>query len=300
MNFDKIFLKTKWHNILGVVLQGWLIPTGIDVNIELPLSIDSMKTDIVLLRNHPDYKRWTERQRSRLPDGIRDSAASHILIEFKKTESISAEAFLQALMYDTLYRKNQGLRYKQLQTFLVTSKTPHAKTLKIWDFVSTDIPGIYRSYNVALQRITLMDLNQLADTPHNIPYKCFASRQKEYEKAFYQLDQSKHEWPRAMILILNGLRRLLSIRWRKEDMLNLRTEELHQEGLIEEGKRWIKHLPPEDRLDGLSPQSRLKGLSLDEIELAVTNHLSEMPVETILKHFDPEEIERYLKSVRGQ
>lgn len=39
-----------------------------------------------------------------LPDGIRDCNANHILIEFKYTESLTADAIRQAVSYEYFYR----------------------------------------------------------------------------------------------------------------------------------------------------------------------------------------------------
>ncbi len=57
------------------------------VKTRLRLMAESPEADILLLRRkHPC---WTEAQRSLLPDGIRDTPADHILIEFKNTESLN-------------------------------------------------------------------------------------------------------------------------------------------------------------------------------------------------------------------
>jgi hypothetical protein len=44
-----------------------------------------------------------------LPDGIRNSKASHILIEFKYTESFNEKALQQALGYDFFFKRAKEL-----------------------------------------------------------------------------------------------------------------------------------------------------------------------------------------------
>ena len=90
------------------------------------------EADIILIGKRGEE--WTDEQRARLPDGIRDSSSSQILIEFKYTQSVNKWAFLQTLVYDTLYRLSEGLEEGELQTFLVSSKTVQKKTLDAFGY----------------------------------------------------------------------------------------------------------------------------------------------------------------------
>ncbi len=307
MLFEKIFLKTRWHTIFSAVFQLFLKDTGVTVGIEFPLSMNPVKADIVLLRN-PDHRKWTHEQIQRLPDGIRDCKASHILVEFKKTESINDRSFLQSLMYDTLYQGMYDLKRNQWQTFLVSSKTPNHRKLEAWGYQETKTIGVYRSSNIAAQHIIFIDLNRLANTAYNAPYKCFASRKSEYQKAFRQIDKIKDHLPEGLLLILSGLRRLLNLFWKEEDMQKLQTEELEQKFLVEQGRKLVealsakerlRGLPPEvvlqhysikDRLEGLSPKDRLEGLSPED-------RLGDLSPEDRLEGLSKEAIENYLASL---
>ena len=75
---------------------------GVKVLTDVSVMSEPPKTDILLLRK--EHRRWIKAQLERLPDGVRDCRAKHILLEFKYTESINENAFLQALCYDYLYR----------------------------------------------------------------------------------------------------------------------------------------------------------------------------------------------------
>ncbi len=76
--------RTKWHQLFGFLLQELLTPVGLTIQTELPVSTDPPKIDIIIIKRESEA--WTEAQLALLPDGIRDSQASHILLEFKYTE----------------------------------------------------------------------------------------------------------------------------------------------------------------------------------------------------------------------
>jgi hypothetical protein len=97
---DSSTSKTRWHRLLGSVLEQLLTPVGITVHTDVPVMSDPPEADIVLLRR--DTRTWTKAQLARLADGLRHTHASHLLIEFKYTESVNEDALLQTLCYDTL------------------------------------------------------------------------------------------------------------------------------------------------------------------------------------------------------
>lgn len=115
--------KVGWHRILARVWQEWLTPVEITVQSDIPVMTDPLEADLLLLRRHG--KEWTLDQKERLPDGIRDSKASHILVEFKATESVNEFSVLQIEGYDYQYLQSQKLRRSELQSYLVSSKTYH-------------------------------------------------------------------------------------------------------------------------------------------------------------------------------
>jgi hypothetical protein len=56
------------------------------------------RVDVLILRQADTA--WTAEQLERLPDGIRQSTASHILLEFKYTQSVNDDVLIQSLAYD--------------------------------------------------------------------------------------------------------------------------------------------------------------------------------------------------------
>ena len=81
-----LYPKTQWHKLLAGVLEEWLTPVGIKVQTEIPISSNPPKADILLLKS-PD-KKINHQQYLRLSDGLRDSSANQLLLEFKYTESL--------------------------------------------------------------------------------------------------------------------------------------------------------------------------------------------------------------------
>lgn len=99
---------------------------------------------------------WTAEQRQYLPDGLRDSPATHLLIEFKYTQSLEEKSFRQAVAYDTLYRQQQAhqkLLAEAIQTFIVSAITPQAETLTQFGYATTNQAGVYQSQEIFLRNI---------------------------------------------------------------------------------------------------------------------------------------------------
>ena len=114
--------KTRWHRLLGKMLEELLTPVGIQVITDFPVMSEAPECDILLLRK--EHKHWTAEQKKRLSDGIRDCNASHILIEFKYTESVNENAMIQALCYDYLYKRIQNIDEHEVRTFLIGTNLP--------------------------------------------------------------------------------------------------------------------------------------------------------------------------------
>lgn len=104
--------KTRWHRLLGTLLEQLLTPVGISVQCDVKVMVNPPEADILLLRRQTSE--WTKAQLERLADGIRDSKASHILVEFKYSESLNEKALQQALSYDYFYKTANHLSEKQV------------------------------------------------------------------------------------------------------------------------------------------------------------------------------------------
>ena len=191
--------KIMWHVLFGMLLEELLPPVGISVQKELQLLSKPPKADIVLLKRKPGQ--WTDEQLSRLPDGIRETYASDILLEFKPTESLNENTFQQALAFNFFYKRVQGLTDEQVQTFIVSAKQPQARRLSQWGYVKTELKGVYHNPdNWLLPKIALLSLNELSNEPHNAWIKCFASRKIEKKRALQILRRTDFGNPFVVML----------------------------------------------------------------------------------------------------
>lgn len=287
MNKEKS--KTRWHRLLGNLLKRLLTPTGITVLTDLPVMSEPPEADILLLRR--DHKSWTKEQKARLPDGIRDTRAGHVLLEFKYSESINKKVFRQTLCYDYLYGAGQKLKKDEVKTFLISAKTPKETTLKKFAYYPWKKPGIYHSKSTFLEDIPLILLNELSDEPHNAWIKCFASRKKEKMSAFNTLDLM------GLSLLDNQLKWIvegLLFYWFNKGGQDMEME-LTPEQVIEYGKKWqhivLAGIAPDEIMAKYSINERLKGLETKDI-------LQALEPKEILKGLNPKDIEEYLDKLK--
>ncbi len=282
--------KTRWHRILGRLLEGLLPPVGVLVFTDYALMSESPKTDILLLENKG--RRWTKRQKERLPDGVRDAKAGRILIEFKYSESVGKSAFAQTVGYDWFYKRAQGFKDHEVETFLISARTPRRNTLETFGYGPTENTGVYRSAHPLLDHIGLLALNELSDAPHNAFIKCFASRQKEKNSAFAVLRKQFNQLDNDVRWVLEGLMRHWLVVKGGLDM----EAELTPEKVVELGKQFeraiLESLTAEDFLEVMKPEDFLKVMKPEDILKALTteDRLKGLGPEDRLKGLGPEEL----------
>ena len=255
--------KTRWHLLLSKMLEEILIPVGIEVHIDLDIMSESPRVDILLIKRTKGT--WLPKQTARLPDGIRSSRAKHILLEFKYSESVNGDVFEQALCYKKFYKQSRKLKEKDVQIFLISSKTTRKEVLTRFGYSLSETSGVYMSSNPFVKNIPILSLNELADKPYNAFFKCFASKVREKRKAFSMLEQwksginSNNFWQ-----FIYGLSKICLIKG--GDVM----KEITPDTLIKIGKEmgdlFLATLPIEKRLQGLTLEERLQGFTLEEIE----------------------------------
>jgi hypothetical protein len=287
------------HQVLGKILQELLTPVGVTVLTDFQIMSQAPKGDILILRREGQSE-WTPEQRALLPDGVRDSRASHVLLEFKYTESINKTAVRQALGYDTFYQQTQRLPEAQVQTFLLSAKTPLPETVQEFGYTLWEYPGVYTSDNILLRTLPLLVLNELRDAPHNAFVKAFASRGQAKQAALKTLQAvGLQTFPQTIQWLMNLL-------WRQWTMSTDEMElEISPDELIQLGRQWqqmiLAQMSVEERLAGLEPKERLAGLEPKErlAGLEPEERLAGLEPEEVLTHFPVEEIEAYLRKLKG-
>jgi hypothetical protein len=284
---DEKTIYNSWHVAFAEVLKVFFTPLNLSVLPEVPVMGKSPEVDILLFQR--ETLKWTIKQQERLPDGIRQSDARSVLLEFKYTESVDKSALIQAQAYDYFYKQHQALMDKDVQTFIVSAKKPRLKTRKIWGYEQVLHEGVYKSNNELLKRIPLISLNELSDQRHNAYFKLFASHKVEREKAFKTLEREGllPLLPEPLEMLLSGLRLLKG----EEDMnLELTPTQVQEMGKIW-GKRYLETLPVEKRLAGVKVADRLAGVK-------VADRLAGVKPEEVFSLFKPADIEAYLKLMK--
>ncbi len=273
--------NTQWHKLLGKLLKDLLSPVDLDVFTEFPLMTESPKVDVLLVRRKTPQ--WTEEQLALLPDGIRDTTATDIIIEFKYTESLNDEAIEQTLGYNHWYKQRKNVIQENVKCFLLSSKQPQKSTLKKLGYRNTELKGVYRSQFRLIRKVTLLSLNELANEPHNAYVKCFASHRQEKEKAFEMLEKNNFKsLANPLRYFISGLKGF----WftLEGDKMKL---EVTEEQIAEMGKRWgetyLSSLPTEEVLSHYDPQEVLSHYDPQEV-------LSHYDPQEVLSHYDPQEV----------
>lgn len=161
-------------------------------------------------------------------------------------------------------------------------------------YQTTQQAGVWVNRYPILTDVTLLLLNDLSDAPHNLPLKCFASKQREKRKAYHAIHHNHlPDMSEELEYTLMGLWALLS----NEGHLFMSNKPVLTPDAVKQlGKQYIQHiisrlpaeerlagLPAEERLAGLPAEERLKGLSAEERlkGLAEEEFLEKLSVEKI-------------------
>ena len=215
------------HQIFSGSLLESLTPVEITIHIEVDLLGESPKADILLLRREGEA--WNEAQRARLPDGVRDNAAGHVLVEFKYTESVNPKALAQAIAYDYFYRQGQKLREEQVQTVILSARTPRKERLEMWGYEELQ-KGVFLGPPPVLDRVWLLVLNDLPAEPHNAYVKLFASKKRERQAAFAALDAPTLTESPSLLAYMFGLRQIFEVEGEGEMAEKLTPEKVMEIG----------------------------------------------------------------------
>ena len=283
--------RTRWHILLGRLLKELLEPLGITVYTEFSVMAGPPRADILLIRKK--HREWTAEQIRFLPDGIRDSSAEHILIEFKYTESVTKETFRQILGYETFYRHSHKLTEQDVQSFVLSAKTPEDAVLGTIGYLPSEKKGVHRHDFWMLEAVPLLCLNELSGESHNAFVKCFASQKKEKFAAFCTLKELGWATLRAQVQwLVEGL--ICHFLAEKGEQY-MDTAELTPEKVMEMGKMWadmiLSGLSPDEVLSRYKPEERLRGLKPDEVlsRYKPEERLRGLKPEEILSRYKPEE-----------
>jgi hypothetical protein len=289
---------TPWHDYFGGLFKESLIPLDLEVESNYAIGKGPPRVDLLIIRK--ENTNWTESQLKYLPDGVRQSKRRHIIMELKKTQSISIRSVWQSMGYLNSYLNLKEIEPDEVQVFIISAKTPQKQTLNKLDFVKSSLSGVYQSTSKLAKRLSLICANDLAKTPYNMWIKLFASKQKEKSVALELLFSTHYQSlsNEMKIIIFNVINYWnqtgeYNMEKLKKDLSKKRYLQPNQ-GMLEfitsffPASDVLKQYRPEDRLMDLKPEERLMGLRPEE-------RLIGLKPEERLKGLDKKTIEAYLK-----
>ena len=277
---EKHVFRILRHQLLGKMLEIVLTPVDITVESEVQVMSAPPKADLLLLRRNG--RRWSKEQRKLLPDGIRDRQARHHLLECKFSESLNADALQQALGYDYFYRQTQRIREAELQTYVVSAKTPQTTLLGNLGYRAVEQPGVYVTTLDVMQRVVVLVLNELRDEPQNEFLRLFASRKLVRQQTIdHVFQQPAGELPEPLLAVIFGLQRLYQM---EGTAMN---QEMTVDDVMKMGrdlrKQVLASASPAERLAGMTPEEHLAGMDLEKF-------LASLAPEQRLAGMTPEEM----------
>jgi len=219
-----------------------------------------------------EHDKWTPEQFECLPDGIRESTAQHILIEFKATESLSKEAIIQAAAHEYFYKRLQKLTDEEIQIFVIYSIQPQKANREQYGYAIHQQAGIYQSDDIAFNHITMISLNELTNELHNAWITCVASKKLKRLQAFNILKSQGFKF------ISTPFQRFLIVLWQRLIVLWQRISNIGDDDMA---------------LTKLSPQeiNEFKKMWLDVLlpTLSLEERLTDVNPSDVMNYFKPEQ-----------
>jgi len=227
----------------------------------------------------------------RLPDGIRKSKASHIIIELKYSQSLNDDTYCQVGGYYKFYKESNKLKDSEIDAFIISSKTPSKKFINDFGYKKKVAPGVFLSSYPVVRIIPLISLNDLSNAPYNIPFKIFASKKREQISVYNKIKNmlKKKIFTKELNRFFYSFFKVLFIKGVEEmDWLNLSPEEEQKiissfDDVILERmsiEKRLKGIKPEDRLKGIKAEDRLKGIKPEDIEI-IEFYLNKLKIKDI-------------------
>lgn len=222
--------------------------------------------DLLLVRREPG-KPWTPWQLLFLSDGIRDSTATHILIELKYTESLTYHAIEALIGYEVFYRRNNKLPRRAVQSVIMLAKQPRESTRTRVGLTVRMAPGVYRGTHWTLVSKRMIVVSELSVAIHNVFVRLFSTQKAIQIAAFEQFQRElMHKVPTEVTTFVFTVNELLHKGGKSMETLALE-EVLMREKTI--AHKIVANMP-EDELDKairgtayhqhLAEQNRQEGL----------------------------------------
>ena len=254
---------TAWHRLFGLSLVDFFRGMPVTVELEKDLSLKQQLLDVVLIRKEAGPLPC------RLPDGFEELAA-HNLISFKSYQvALDGWALNELIGHYVNYRKQASPSMRDLlpeadfRLFAVSVRFPQA--LSRLATLTPVQPGVYDVRHFS-GRLRLVVVHELPHQEHNALLHMFSARMDllRYGTAHYR--------PRSEET--STLLRELFEKYRLEGAIMPDSLEQLKQFVEESKKRFLKELPAEERVKGLSPDELLAAMS-PEIRAALAHRLKD-------------------------
>jgi hypothetical protein len=280
-------MAIAWHRIFGMALTQYFAGTGWKVDVEVDLSMQQQRLDLVILR------RVGPAALAHWPDGF-GTPAEYNLLTFKALQDpLDAWALKELAAHGVNYRKlvspdlDHLLPEEYFRLVPVSMRFPRRLADRV--VLQPQGPGAY-DVVWGTDTIRVLVLREMPDAEQNLVWNLFSSDRERIAAAFQRLRPRSQGWSG----ILNDL---LDYYGLEGIAMPYTMEDFERE--VEE--KILRKLTPERLLARLSAEQRLAGLSPEQLlaHLSPEQRLEGLSAEQLLARLPREKIEEYLRKQKA-
>jgi hypothetical protein len=291
-------IRTWWHPLLASLLR-WQLGSHYQLEEEVPVGQKPLQLDLLLLLKEQGELPASAR---RILAGLVEYLGEFTLIEFKSpSDTLRAADFQTFLAYALLYRaQNQPLLEPGRLDLLVLAPRltgPYQEELRTLGV--TPEPqgrGVWRLQGgLVVHRTWVLETEELAGLDHPLLTVVSPRFLQDGVGTYDTLRQGGYT---DLVVYLAQQIYQFRLRGKEFAMQHLGSEDQMDQAL----RAFVATLPPKERVEGLSPQERLLGLSLGDFlaTLPPAERLKGLSPEERLQGLSPVELERLRQLLRAQ
>jgi len=271
-------MAIAWHRIFGMALTQYLAGTGWKVDVEVDLSLQQQRLDLVVL------PRATPGPEPVWPDGFGTPAPYNLLTFKAPKDPLDAFALKELVAHSVSYRKwispapDRLLPESDIRLLAATMQYPRGLAGRI--ALRPQSPGAY-DVQWGTDTIRVLVLHEMPAAAQNLLWNLFSGDPARIATAFQRMQAKRAPW--------SALVNQLLTHYGLEGMAMPYTMEDFEREVLEEA---LQKATPEQRLAGLSPEQLVRHLSPEQL----VQHLSP---EQLVQCLSSEEIERYLRTLQA-
>jgi hypothetical protein len=266
-------VEIPWHRVIGMALTQYFSGTRWRVEVEVDLSVQQQRLDIVILRH------TGQGQEPVWPDGFGEPAEYNLLTFKALKDPLNAWAIKELAAHSVAYRKLRSPSVKKLlpeEQFRLFAASMHFPQQLAGQIPLQPCgPGAY-DIQWGTDTIRILVLREMPDAEQNVVWNLFSGERDCIATAFQRLQPRLHTWSSLLNELLGnyGLEGM-AMPFTMEDFEREVQEKVLQKMGPEKvmghysPKQRLEGLSTEQRLEGLSTEQRLEGLSVEEIETIV-------------------------------